>query len=78
MVGDPLEIEIDDGPEDVGDPGAVVLFGLDQPLGILEEDISAERRAICTSLRTPYKPKTNISTYPRPGNRSESLGREAC
>ena len=47
-----MEVEVDDGPQDVSDPSAVVLFGLDQPLRILEKNIHAERRAVCASLRT--------------------------
>jgi hypothetical protein len=47
-----LEVEVDDGPKSVSDPGTVVLIGLDQPLCILEKDIRAERRAICPALRT--------------------------
>ena len=33
---DPLEIEIDRRPEDVGDPGAIILPRSKEPLGIFE------------------------------------------
>jgi hypothetical protein len=57
MGRDPLEVEVNDRPQDVSDPCAIVLFGLNQPLRILEKDIRAEGRAICTSLRTNSKTK---------------------
>jgi hypothetical protein len=33
---DPLEVEVDGRPEDVGDPCPIVLFRLKEPLGIFE------------------------------------------
>jgi len=43
---DPLEVEVDHGPKDVSDPGAIVLFRLPQPFGIFNEFGDTERRAI--------------------------------
>ncbi len=33
-----MEVEVDSRPEDIGDPGAIVLFRLKKPLGILDQD----------------------------------------
>ena len=44
--GDPLEVEVDHGPEDVSDPRAIVLFRLEQPFGVFDEVGGTERRAI--------------------------------
>ena len=54
MRGDPLEVEVDHGPQDVSDPRPIVLFGLDQPFGIFDEDVDTERRAIypCVSYNS--------------------------
>jgi hypothetical protein len=41
-----LEVEVDYGPQDVSDPRAIFLFGLDQPFGKFEKDIDAERGAV--------------------------------
>jgi hypothetical protein len=46
MRSDPLEVEVDHGPQDVSDPRAIVLFGLDQPFGVFDEVGGTERRAI--------------------------------
>jgi hypothetical protein len=45
-----LEIEVDHGPQDVSDPRAIVLFGLEQPLGVFDEVGSTERRAVYPSV----------------------------
>jgi hypothetical protein len=41
-----LEVEVDHRPQDVSDPRAIFLFGLDQPFGEFDQDIDAERRAV--------------------------------
>ena len=46
VQGDPLKIEVDFRPEYVGDPCPVVLLGFDEPFGVFDQDISAERRPI--------------------------------
>jgi hypothetical protein len=38
VLTNPLEVEIDGRPEDVGDPCTVVLLRLKEPLGIFEHD----------------------------------------
>jgi hypothetical protein len=43
---DPLEVEVDHGPQDVSDPRAIILFGLEQPFGVFDEVGGTERRAI--------------------------------
>ncbi len=46
MRRDPLKVEVDHGPQDVSDPRAIFLFGLEQPFGIFNEVGGTERRAI--------------------------------
>ena len=41
-----MEVEVDHGPEDVSDPRAIVLLGLEQPFGVFDEVGGTERRAI--------------------------------
>ncbi len=53
---DPLEVEVDEGPQDVSDPRSVVLFGFGQPLRVLEMDIRTERGP--SALRSESDPKT--------------------
>jgi hypothetical protein len=50
---DPLEVEVDHGPQDVSDPRAIFLFGLEQPLAEFDQVGDAERRAIypCVSAK---------------------------
>ena len=55
----------------VGNPGAIILFGLHQPLRILEKDIHAERRAVCAPLRTRSKTTQILRT--RGGRTDASL-----
>lgn len=43
---DPLEVEVDGRPENVGDPRAILLLRLEEPLGILDQDQCTERGAI--------------------------------
>jgi hypothetical protein len=38
VLGDPLEVEVDGRPEDIGDPGAIMLLRLKKPLSILDQD----------------------------------------
>lgn len=38
VLTNPLEVEVDRRPEDVGDPCTVVLLRLKKPLGIFEHD----------------------------------------
>ena len=70
---DPLEVEVDGGPQDVSDPRAVVLFGQDQPLRILEKDIHTERRAVCALLSTQSRKPQNLLRT-RGGRADASLG----
>jgi len=42
-----MEVEIDDGPEHISDPGAVILFRFEEPLSILDEHRGTERWPIC-------------------------------
>ena len=37
-----MQVEVDGGPEDVGDPRAIVLLRLEKPLGIFDQDQCAE------------------------------------
>ena len=46
MLGDPSEVEVDSRPEDIGDPGAIMLLRLNKPLGVLDQDQRAERGTI--------------------------------
>ena len=48
--GDPLQVDVDGWPQDVSYPCPVVLFGLDQPLRIFDQDVGAEGGAICPSV----------------------------
>jgi len=76
---DPLQVEVDHGPQDVCDPRAIVLFRLDQPLRIFEKDVDTEGRAVCPNAQTSRDAleSTNI-TYPRQGSRCEPWDREVC
>jgi len=47
VLTNPLEVEVDGRPEDVGDPCAVVLLWLKEPLSIFEKDYRTERGAVC-------------------------------
>ena len=38
VLTNPLEVEVDGRPEDVGDPCTIVLLRLKEPLGIFEHD----------------------------------------
>jgi hypothetical protein len=51
----PLKVKVDDGPQDVGHPSAILLFGFYQPLRIFEQDRDAEGRAICPSAQKKRK-----------------------
>ena len=68
-----MEVEVDDGPQGVSDPGAIVLFGFDQPLRIFEKDIRAERRAVCDSLKAT-DPKIATCLRTSCGGTDASLG----
>jgi hypothetical protein len=46
VLRNPLEVEVDGRPEDVGDPRAVILLRLEKPLGIFYQHQCAERGAI--------------------------------
>jgi hypothetical protein len=46
VLSDPLKVEVEIRPQNVGDPRSVLLLGLDQPFRVFEQDISAERRSI--------------------------------
>ena len=46
VQSDPLKIEVDFRPEYVSDPCPVVLLGFDEPFGIFDQCIGAERRPI--------------------------------
>jgi hypothetical protein len=72
----PSEIEVDDGPQVVSNPGAVFLIGLHQPLRILEKDVRAERRAVCDSIRSEHDPKTTKLLRTRCGGTDASGGVE--
>jgi hypothetical protein len=41
-----LEVKVDHRPQDVSDPGAIVLFGLEQPFGEFDQIGDTERRAV--------------------------------
>jgi hypothetical protein len=38
VLGDPLEVEVDDRPKDIGDPRAIMLLRSKEPLSILDQD----------------------------------------
>ena len=44
---DPLEIKVDGRPQNVCRPGAIILFGFSEPVGILQKSRSAQGRRIC-------------------------------
>jgi hypothetical protein len=46
VLRDPSEVEVDGRPEDIGDPGAIMLLRLKKPLSILDQDQRAERGTI--------------------------------
>jgi hypothetical protein len=50
VLTNPLEVEVDGRPEDVGDPGTIVLLRLKEPLGIFEHDQRTEWGAVCHSV----------------------------
>ena len=46
VLTDPLEVEVDGRPEDVGNPCSIVLLRLKEPLSIFEKDYRTERGAV--------------------------------
>ena len=42
VLRNPLQVEVDGGPEDIGDPCAIVLLRLEKPLSIFDQDQCAE------------------------------------
>jgi len=46
-LANPLEVDVDGRPEDVGDPCTIVLLRLKEPLGIFEQDYRTERGSVC-------------------------------
>ena len=55
-----MEVEIDHGPQDVSDPRAIVLFGLEQPFGVFDEVGDAGRRSIYPAFQTTNKHKREV------------------
>ena len=43
MQADPLKVEVDGRPENIGDPCPIVLFRSKKPLGILNQSYSSKR-----------------------------------
>ena len=74
---DPLQVDVNGWPQDVGHPCPVVLFGLDQPLRIFDQDVGAEGGAICPSVQTKGNraQKDPNFTHPLRGSQCEFQGR---
>jgi hypothetical protein len=75
---DPLQVKVDYGPQNVLNPSAVFLSRLDQPFRVLEQDINAERWAICrsTALRNRKEGtlKKTLKSHTCGGGTDASLG----
>jgi hypothetical protein len=64
---DPLEVEVDHGPQDVSDPRAIFLFGLEQPFGKFDQVGDAERRAVYPRVSNNKRARTQNSLTRRGG-----------
>ena len=72
---DPLQVKIDDGPQDVGDPRAIISFRLDQPFGVFDQVGGAERRAVCPlALRQKRKARPPKIHAPAAGEPIRAFG----
>lgn len=71
MRSDPLEVEVNHGPQDVSDPRAIVLFGLDQPFRVFDEVGGTERRAIYPCISDTGRAQTRS---PRTCSRGADAG----
>ena len=76
VYSDPLEVEVNGRPEVVGHPGAVVLFGLDEPLSILDHHDGSKGRSICgtRSIDTCRKVSILKCRAPAAGDPNRTLG----
>jgi hypothetical protein len=78
MRRNPLKVEVDDGPEDVGYPRPIVLFRFYQPIRVFEKVRDAEGWTICPFAQTKAEAcskKTQNFTHLRPVNRCEPWDR---
>jgi len=57
VLRNPLEVEVDGRPEDVGDPRAIVLLRLQKPLGIFYQNQCAKRGAIYHVCASSFREK---------------------
>jgi hypothetical protein len=74
VLRDPPEVEVDCRPEDIGDPGTIMLLRLKKPLSVLDQDQRAEGGTIYGRYSDIGRRQNREMSYQLRGSRHDNPG----